>query len=188
MYPESTSIYGRVNRKIRSWRRRYLAVTIAFHCCLIAEAGIGVSLVAVGALSPSPPAIIALGATSTLVTGLLSCAYGMGLPRRQLKRYAAGKQLGLYIEQQERTLMLGEWLREGGDGGRRFLREKVPEIEDMYQAVMSGSLFEPVDLPRMYKDPVDLKPGASVSGGLGIISSMGRKPDDEKQGHTIGGL
>jgi hypothetical protein len=163
MYPES-SIYSRVNRKTRSWRRRYLAANIAFHCCLIAEAGIGVSLVAVGALSPSPRAIIALGATSTLVTALLCFAYGVGLVRRQLKRYAAGRQLGLYIEQQERALMLGKWLGEDG-GGDGFLREKVSEIEDMYQAVMSDSVFEPVD-PRMYKDPVDLKLGASMSVGF----------------------
>jgi hypothetical protein len=186
MYPQSTSIYGRVNRKTRSWRRTYLAVTIALHCCLIAEAGIGVSLVAVEALSPSSPAIIALGATSTLVAGLLAYAYGMGLARRQLKRYVAGRRLRLYIEQQERALMLGEWLGERG-GRDRFLREKVHEIEDIYQALMSGSFFEPVDLARTYKDPVDLKPGASV-GTKWIISSKGQELDDEKQGHPVGGL
>jgi hypothetical protein len=186
MYPQSTSIYGRVNRKTRSWRRTYLAVTIALHCCLIAEAGIGVSLVAVEALSPSSPAIIALGATSTLVAGLLAFAYGMGLARRQLKRYVAGRRLGLYIEQQERALMLGKWSGEGG-GGDRFLREKVHEIEDIYQALMSGSFSEPAALARTYKDPVDLKLGASV-GGQRIISSKGQELDDEKQRNPIGGL
>jgi hypothetical protein len=30
------------------------------------------------------------------------------------------------FEQQERALMLGEWLGEGGGGGDRFLREKGP--------------------------------------------------------------
>jgi len=165
-----------------------LAVTIVLHCCLIAEAGIGVSLVAVGALSPSTPAIIALGATSTLVTGLLAYAYGMGLARRQLKRYVAGKRLGIYIEQQERALMLGEWSDEGGGRDRdSFLREKVHEIEDIYQALMSGSFFEPVGLARTYKDPADLlKPGASV--GQWISNSKGQELNDEKQGHPIEGL
>jgi hypothetical protein len=180
MYPQSTSIYGRVNRKTRSWRRTYLAVTIVLHCCLVAEAGIGVSLVAIGALSPSSPAIIALGATSTLVTGLLAYAYGMGLARRQLKRYVAGRRLGVYIEQQERALMLDKWFGEGGGRDReRFLREKVHKIEDMYQALTSGSFFEPVDLAKTYKDPVDLKPGTSV-GGQWIISNKGKELDDEK--------
>jgi hypothetical protein len=168
MYPQSTTIY----------------VTVAFYCFLIAEVGIGVSLVAVGALSPSSPAIIALGATSTLVASLLFCVYGMGLERQRLKQYAAGRQLGLYIEQQERALLLGEWPGEGD----RFLQEKVHETEDMYQAVMSASLLEPVDLARMPKDSVDLKPSASLSEGLEVISSKGRKLDDEKQGHLIGSL
>jgi multidrug resistance protein len=156
MYPQSTPIY----------------VTVAFYCCLIAEVGIGVSLVAIGALSPSSPAIIALAATSTLVASLLSCTYGMGLERQRLKQYAAGRQLGLYIEQQERALMLGERLGKG-PGGDHFLREKVHEVDDMYQAVMSASLLEPADLARMSEDSVDLKPGASLSGGLGVISSKG---------------
>jgi multidrug resistance protein len=164
MYPQSTTVY----------------ITVAFYSCLIAEVGIGVSLVAVGALSPSSPTIIALGAASTLVASLLSCVYGMGLERRRLKQYAAGRQLGLSIEQQERASMPGE--------GDRLLREKVHETEDMYRAVMSASFLEPDDLARMPKDPVDLKPGASLSGGLGVISSKGRKLDDEKQGHPIGGL
>jgi hypothetical protein len=141
MYPQSTTVY----------------ITVAFYSCLIAEVGIGVSLVAVGALSPSSPAIIALGATSTLVASLLSCVYGMGLERRRLKQYAAGRQLGLCIEQQERASMPGE--------GDRLLREKAHETEDMYRAVMSASFLEPDDLARMPKDPVDLKPGASLSGG-----------------------
>jgi MFS family permease len=171
MYPQSTSIYA----------------TVVFHCGLIAETGIGVGLVAVGALAPSSPAIIALGAASTLVASLLSCAYGVGFAKRLLKRYAAGRQLGLFVEQQERALLLGEWLSEGG-GGDRFLREKVHEIEDMYQAVMSGSLFETADLARMSKDPVDLKLEVSLGGGLEIFNSEDCEFDDEKQGHSIGDL
>jgi len=64
-------------------------------------------------------------------------------------------------------LMLGEWSGEGGGRDRdRFLREKVHEIEDIYQALILGSFFEPVGLARTYKDPVYLKPGASVGGQM----------------------
>ncbi|KAL8762439.1 MAG: hypothetical protein Q9184_001567 [Pyrenodesmia sp. 2 TL-2023] len=127
-------IYARIVAEERTARFQFYFAASVINTCYFMQIVVAAALTALGASSASNIAITVLGATNTVIAGILTYLKGQGLPNR-LRMYWNGlRKCREYIEEKERECAAEGWSGEGEEASMDVEKE-IETIVKMYHDV-----------------------------------------------------
>ncbi|KAI4178998.1 MAG: hypothetical protein LQ346_007298 [Caloplaca aetnensis] len=142
-------IYARIVAEERSARFQFYFAASVINTCYFGQIVVAAALTALGASGASNIAITVLGATNTVIAGILTYLKGQGLPNR-LRMYWNGlRKCREFIEDKERECAAEGWgdgIEEGSEG--MDVEREIDTIVKMYHDVRQtaeGKILTPLD-------------------------------------------
>jgi len=128
--PPSDGLYGKILAEECSAAMQYYPCTLFINFSLIIQVLIAATVTALGASASSHKVITVLGATNTVVAGLLALLKGHGLPNRIRQDMVGLRKVRDFIE--DRECDFERW-GEGWSGGSA--KDAVQKAREMYEIV-----------------------------------------------------
>ncbi|KAL8900874.1 MAG: hypothetical protein Q9207_005470 [Kuettlingeria erythrocarpa] len=185
-------IYARIVAEERSARFQFYFAASVINTCYFGQIVVAAALTALGASGASNIAITVLGATNTVIAGILTYLKGQGLPNR-LRMYWNGlRKCREYIEEKERECAAEGWgdgIKEGSEAVD--VEREIDTIVKMYHDVRQTAEDNTPDtyLPGQgnsaslaSKSGVHPSSGTVTSGAGGTPNGSVRYPEDDDDG------
>lgn len=131
----NVGIYARIVAEEKQARFEFYFAASVINTCYFGQIVVAAALTALGASSSSHIAITVLGATNTVIAGILTYLKGQGLPNR-LRQYWNGlRKCREFIEEKERECAAEGWDREFDHPHGMDVEREIDVIVKMYHDV-----------------------------------------------------